>query len=587
MRAVVLAAAAAVVVYLSGAGSDAAPGDAAGAARAAAAANAARTATWIFFRDHGAEALTEARRAHALHTAAERLAPRALARRAKAIRELDARRNSAVPSALTQGPAPAPLDDADLDPNPTYVKAVLDAGARLRTSSRWLNAVSVEASPSALDEIRAYPFVRETAPVAIAVRDRAGESPGADAADDFEAGPAFRQLDLLHIGEAHAMGDHGEGVLICVLDSGFELEHEVFRQLDVRATRDFLNGDEDVSFDPRTDVPGQSSHGTQVLSVLAGYAPGRLIGPAYRAAFLLGKTERSGSEQPVEEDYWCAGVEWAEEMGADIVSSSLSYPLFYRWRDMDGRTAPASRAANLALERGLLIVNSVGNAGPGEGRLGAPADAPGAISVGAVDAGGRLASFSTVGPTWDRRVKPDLCAMGVAVVTARPLSGTRYNRASGTSFSTPLVAGCAALILSAHPDWGPEAVRDALTMTADRADRPDNGYGWGLPDARAAILYPLIEGRVLDADTREPIAGARITWEPGGAVDSAFAAPGDSPPRGEASSDSTGSYLVANLPPGAYLLRASAAGYESAVTEPLEVPPNLGEVNISLRLRNR
>jgi hypothetical protein len=100
------------------------------------------------------------------------------------------------------------------------------------------------------------------------------------------------------------MGYHGEGVLVCVLDSGFELEHEAFHQLDVRATHDFLNGGDDVSFDPRTEAPSQSSHGTQVLSVLAGYAPGRLVGPAYRAEFMLGKTESAGSERPVEEDRW-------------------------------------------------------------------------------------------------------------------------------------------------------------------------------------------------------------------------------------------------------------------------------------------
>jgi subtilisin family serine protease len=381
------------------------------------------------------------------------------------------------------------------------------------------------------------------------------------------------------------MGYRGEGVLVCVLDSGFELGHEAFDQLEVRETRDFLFHDDRVSYDPRQDLPSQPNHGTQVLSIIAGYAPGRLIGPAYRADYILGKTERIGSETKVEEDAWIEAVEWAESMGADIVTSSLSYYQWYKPQDADGETALISRAANLAFERGLLVFNSIGNQGPLERTLRPPSDAPGAISVGAVDWNGRLTGFSSTGPSWDGRVKPDLVAMGSGVAHATARSRDRYGRGGGTSYSTPLVAGCAAIVLSAHPEWGPEAVREALMMSADRAGSPNNRYGWGVPNVRDAILYPLIEGTVTDGASREPVAGARVVWE--GTVDSLRMAPGDSPARGETLSDSTGAYVIPNLPSGSYRLRVEAAGYAGAESSPLEVPPGLGDVNFALEYRGR
>lgn len=556
--------------------------------------------TWIFFLDRGAVGATGPVRVAALADAAERVTPRALARRAKASRERAARdapmrpSKSVVPE--TRGDASL-IDDRDLGPDPAYVAAVAARGATIRTRSSWLNAVSAEASPACLDVIRALPFVADTrpvarhasdgaeAPTAASGRSTAERSAESGESDEFNAGPSYLQLDMLHVPELHAMGLHGEGILVCVLDSGFELDHEAFRQLDVRTQRDFVFGDEDPSYDRRTDVPAQADHGTAVLSTIAGYAPGKLIGPAYRADYILGKTEHISGERPIEEDYWCAGIEWADAQGADLVLSSLSYNRWYRWSDLDGRTAVTTRAANLAFERGLLIVNSMGNQGQREGSIGAPADAVGAISVGAVNGIGGLAGFSSVGPTYDRRVKPDVVAPGVAVVAARPRTFDRYSRWNGTSFSAPLVAGCLALIMEAHPDWGPEMVREALVMSADRAERPDNRYGWGLVNARDAVLYPLIEGHVTDIHTREPIVGAAVRWEPAGGPNPAAAAPGDSPPRGAVLTDSTGAYVIPNLPRGSYTIHVTKEGYFDTEAGHYEVPPNMGDVNVALRYR--
>jgi subtilase family protein/carboxypeptidase family protein len=560
-----------------------------------------RTAYWIFFRDRPSGGAVDA----------SVLTARALARRARVSR---ARGESAVPSDL--------LDDRDREPDSAYVRAVAATGAELRTRSRWLNAVSVDADPAALAAIRELPFVSgidRVAPLAppdaldgnvpesatdqpratdqagaAGATDTAGVTAAAGAAqqaDAFEYGPSYRQLEMLGIPEAHAMGYHGEGVLICVLDSGFERSHEALDRLVVRDERDFVFDDRDTGYDPAQDLISQADHGTAVLSVLAGYAPGSLIGPAYESEFLLGKTERIGSELRVEEDHWCEAVEWAEAEGADIFSSSLSYPLWYRPQERDGRTAENSRVANIALERGLLVVNSTGNYGPRALSLSPPSDAPGVLAVGSVDANGRLSGFSSIGPTWDGRIKPDLVAMGTAAWQAKARTRNRYTVANGTSFSTPLIAGCAALVLGAHPDWSPEAVWDALALTADRAARPDPYYGWGVPNVRDAILYPLIEGRITDVATPgQPVVGkaATVSWEPApGSSDTLAAgvAPSDSPRRGSVRADSAGAYVIPNLPTGAYRLTITAPGYFEAHSEPLEVPPGLGDVDFALRYR--
>lgn len=524
---------------------------------------------WVFFRDHGREA----------GQADADLSERAVARRARAARERLER------ARIAGQPPPAP-GYADAGLRGTYVASVERLGAAIRTRSSWLNAVSVDASPAALESIRALPFVREIRPVAAASQDAvASPAAVAFAPDEDPRTRAAIQVGMLGIPEAHLMGYRGQGVLICVLDSGFDLTHESLRHIVVREQRDFIQRDADVSFEPGRDLPRQAYHGTQVLSVLAGNVPGKFVGPAPDAEFLLGKTEDIARETQVEEDRWVEAVEWAEARGADILVSSLTYSTWYRPQDRDGRTAIITRAANLAFERGLLIVNSIGNYGPGERTLSPPSDAPGVIAVGSVDSNGEISPFSSLGPTWDGRVKPDLVAMGSNAAIAA--GGTRdgYTVGSGTSYSNPLVAGCAAIVLSAHPDWGPEAVREALTMTASRASEPDSRFGWGVPHAPHAVRYPALEGIVTDMHTGEPIENALVLWEPVTPIDSAAVAPTDSPTRGETKTDEDGGYVIPNLPRGTYVLKAQVPGYFELTSEPLEVPPGMDEVNFALRYR--
>lgn len=538
----------------------------AGAATAAGIEAEPATPAWVFFRDRDSA------------VASSELLPtsHALARREKARREREALGDPAVTIDPRMDAAPASR----------YLDAVRAAGGRVRTVSRWLNAASVEAEPEALRSIRSLAFVSEVRLLAtLQADDRAVDElePG----DVEEAGPAYSQLAPLGILEAHALGYHGEGVVIGVLDSGFTLRHEVFRELDLRGEHDFVQGDDDPSDDrshiPR-DPPGSQNHGTQVLSLIAAYRPGKMIGAAPRAAFVLAKTEQSGSETEIEEDFWCAGIEWAEAMGADVITTSLSYTGWYRSPDFDGRTAITTRMSNLAWERGVVMLNSAGNQGPRPQTLGAPADAPGTITVGATSLAGRIVGFSSRGPTGDGRIKPDVVGPGSQVLVASAGSLDRYHRGSGTSYSTPLVAGLAALVVEAHPDWGPEAIREAIVMSADRADRPTNDYGWGIPNARDAIFYPFLEGRVTDRSGGKPIVGARVAWERTGGAAGEWAAPGDSPAAGETRSDVGGGYTIPNLPPGMYRLTIGAEGFATRELGPFDVPPNLGGVDAALEL---
>ena len=370
-------------------------------------------------------------------------------------------------------------------------------------------------------------------------------------------------------------------VLICVLDSGFERSHEVFDRLEVREERDFVFDDRDTGYDPSQDLVSQADHGTAVLSVLAGYAPERLIGPAYESEFILAKTERIGSEQRSEEDHWCEAVEWAEAEGADVVSSSLSYPLWYRLPERDGRTAENSRVANIALERGLLVVNSTGNFGPGPPPE--PPSGAGVLAVGSVDANGTLSRFSSIGPPGTGASSPPR-RDGPA---ARRSAHAARRHANGTSFSTPLIAGCAAIVLSAHPT-GRRKPWDALAMSADRARVPIRAMDGAFPTSRR-VVYPQIEGRITDVSTPGQALGkpATISWEPAGApADTlAAAAPSDSPRRGSVQADSVGAYVIPNLPDGTYRLTIEAPGYFRAQSELIQVPPGLGDVDFALRYR--
>ncbi len=407
---------------------------------------------------------------------------------------------------------PGLFDHRDLPLARSYVRAVLATGARLRTRSRWLNAVSVDATGGQIEAVTGLPFVRYIKPLARSVRIEPSP-PGAGGGGRDFYGFASEQLYQINIPAAHDAGYTGAGIIIGILDTGFRRTHEAFNEpghpVDVLGEWDFINNDGDTG--PESgDPPGQDWHGTLILGTIGAYKPGTLVGGAYDASFYLAKTEDISSETPIEEDFYVAGLEWIEANGGDVATSSLSYSDWYTQEDMDGLTAVTTIAVNIATANGVVCCTAAGNAGhdndPGTSHLGAPADAFDVLTCGAVNAENEIAGFSSDGPTYDGRVKPEVLARGVGTSTVDPYDDADYTTVSGTSLSTPLVACAAALILHAHPDWTVPQVRSALLRSAD--DYAATGTtdplfirGYGLIDVMAAIETSFVGDLDLDGDT--------------------------------------------------------------------------------------
>ncbi|MFN0150698.1 MAG: S8 family serine peptidase [bacterium] len=431
------------------------------------------------------------------------------------------------------------IRDSDLPVAAAARSRVLATGARPRVESRWLNAVSVDATLEQIAQIAGMPDVitvrrvssrtaRLPAPGAAPhAIDRAGGARGPIPAPapprpldlaQLDYGASRPQLEQIGVTKLHESGLSGAGVMIGVLDTGFDIAHPALLSAEIVGQRDFVNGDDNTA-----DEEAESSwwHGTYVLSLIAGFDPGNLIGAAHGASFVVAKTEDVANETQVEEDYWVAGLEWAESLGVDVVTSSLGYNDWYAYEQMDGETAVTTRAARMAVERGVVVVNAMGNEqGTAWRHMLAPADAEEVISVGAVNSNGALASFSSLGPTADGRTKPDVVALGVGNFGAR--AGGGYLANTGTSFATPLVAGVAALILEAHPTYTPAQVQLALRETAAQCRTPDTNLGWGLVRANVAATHPNPGGGCssvpIDTTDVEPPSQVSPITRPGGDV---------------------------------------------------------------------
>lgn len=401
------------------------------------------------------------------------------------------------------------IDEEDLPIFQPYLDTVIEHGGILHRQSRWLNAASFSLTARQKNIIEDLPFVNAVQPVRIFYRhDEVIPSDHVlqkTSAETLIYGISFAQNNMISATKAHEIGITGKGVLVGMLDTGFRWRvHEALQNSQVLAEHDFIQNDDNTA-NEAGDASQQDLHGTLTMSVLGGYMPGRLIGPAFGVQFLLAKTEDIRSETRIEEDNWMAAIEWMEAQGIDIASSSLGYNIFddgtgYRWEngDFNGRTAVTSRAAVRAARLGVVVCTAMGNEGNGDGTRGtmlAPADADSIISVGAVTFSRTLAGFSSTGPTNDGRTKPEIVAPGASVYGALPGQST-YGFSSGTSLSTPLTAASAALVLSARPELTVMQLRNALTSTSDTiasgdpriSTYPNNFVGHGLVNPFKAIL---------------------------------------------------------------------------------------------------
>jgi serine protease AprX len=409
------------------------------------------------------------------------------------------------------------IDELDLPVNQAYLDQLQASGVKIRSTSRWFNAVSAELTPLQQSTVSSLPFVASVGPVAVFSRHEPQVVPSATpqslskgattAGNNY--GPSLTQLSNINVVAVHNLGINGAGVVIGMLDNGFNNHntHPALKNMKVVAEYDFIQRDSNTSIAPG-EYAGQGGHGEFTLSALGGFDNGNLIGVAYGSSFILAKTEIDSSgpsaDFRIEEDLYVEGLEWEERLGAEVVSSSLGYNVFldgpsYSYQDMNGRTATTTKAARIAARKGVLLVTAMGNEGNYQsdgkttGTMLVPADADSIVSVGAVSSGGNIAGFSSTGPTSDGRTKPEVVAQGVSVYAASGSNG--YTFVSGTSLSTPLTAGVAALVLSAHPTWTPMQVRDRLTQTAKplydpnagMTAHPNNFFGWGMVDALKAV----------------------------------------------------------------------------------------------------
>lgn len=399
-----------------------------------------------------------------------------------------------------------PLEENDLPVDPQYIEQTLAAGnIYLLHRSKWFNAITVWSEDSlALDTLDQLPFVAQ-------VRSVQGGK-GAKRVDKFgryqkcelsgyhstKYGESFPQIAMHNGHVLHDRGNDGQGMLIGVLDSGFEqvdsLEafQHLFAKGQIKATYDFVAKE--------TDVYDDHSHGMYVLSCMAGILERHLIGTAPGADYILLRTEDAGSEYIIEEDNWVAGAEFADSAGCDILNTSLGYTVFndstqdHSYADLDGATTRISIAAGIAAQKGMIPVNSAGNEGDDTWyHISAPADGIGVLSVGAVNAEREPASFSGHGPSADGRVKPDVAAVGWGAV------GSNFNNSpiyiNGTSFSSPLMAGLVACVWQDNLDHPNHEVIQAIQLSAHKYENPDDKLGYGIPDMYVA--WNLLKGRNL------------------------------------------------------------------------------------------
>jgi len=382
-------------------------------------------------------------------------------------------------------------DFRDLPVYDEYINQISSLGFKLHCTSGWMNTALFKTEVLRdIDSLMALPFVSNVK----IVKSTAAKSSAADKlffTTSRDALPPYDQPLLMLNGKSvHNSGFSGKGKLIAVLDGGFSNADNITSLNALRdrngiaGTFDFVGNNEFVY--------GYHSHGTAVLSILAGYVPGVIEGSAQGAEYWLLRTEDTGSEFPVEEDFWAAAAEFADSLGVDIISSSLGYFIFddplsdYKYSDMDGNTAFVTLAADIAASKGILVVNSAGNERNNPWiRIIAPSDGDSVLAVGAVTWEKSISSFSSAGPSWDNRIKPDLVSQGVSVPIQ--VKTTTVERGNGTSFSCPLISGMAACIMEAVPLATASDIISSLYSVSDRYHYPDSLYGYGIPDIAEAI----------------------------------------------------------------------------------------------------
>jgi hypothetical protein len=393
------------------------------------------------------------------------------------------------------------IDSSDLPVTQVYIDSISPYTNRLVHRLKWFNMIVVEIdNPVNLLSLKHFSFIDSVAPIA------SFPYKSLLAGSKFESaipvdqqivypdihGAAYEQLSMMNGDLLHQMGYRGQGIIISLMDNGL-VGTGIAHAFDSVRPRildewDFVNNQPDLYYDP-----GNGSHGTATFSCIAGNVPNYYVGSAPEASFCLFQSEDNSAEWVMEEYNWAAAAERADSDGAQIFSTSLGYTTFDNdigdntYADLTGNTAVMTMAGNIASSKGIIVFNSAGNDGDDNWYyISVPADGDSIIAVGAVDSNRYIAPFSSNGPNSSGRIKPDLCAQGYPayVVTSSGDIGAE----SGTSFSCPTLAGCAASLWSAFPGKTAKDIQTAIMMSADRYMCPNNQYGYGVPNFYNAYL---------------------------------------------------------------------------------------------------
>lgn len=407
-----------------------------------------------------------------------------------------------------------PIDSLDLPVNANYVSGVLNLDAELVHSSKWLNGITVKvANPNFELKAKALPFIKEvqltktnwnTKSSTDKFRER--ESGEIIPIDSSTYGPSVFQTRIMNGQYLHNQGFKGRGMVIAVIDAGYFKadSYPAFDSLwannQILGTKDFVNAN--------SNFFSTNYHGMSVLSCMGGNVPGKLIGTAPEASYWLLRSEDNATEFLIEEDNWVAAAEFADSVGTDVINSSLGYYEFndprmnHSFADMDGKTTRITRGANVAASRGMLVFSSAGNERNNKNgwrTIIAPSDGDGVIGVGAVNRDSIPAGFTSLGPASDGDVKPNVAGLGWNVFLQR--SGGDFGFASGTSFSSPIMAGMAASLWQAVPYASAIDVKQAIEQSAHLYNNPDSLLGFGIPDFKKAFIL-LINMNVSNIETQ-------------------------------------------------------------------------------------
>jgi subtilisin family serine protease len=423
------------------------------------------------------------------------------------------------------------IREQDLPVNPSYIEELKTAGAQIIYPLKWVNGVLIKEKPKNIAKIKAlksvlglYKNMPLDSSSDLRLETQAKNLSKESAVLDY--GNSLTQISQLGVDKMHAKGFTGKDVKITLLDDGFSQADQVGYLQNVYTEKRLLGT---LVTDPglRSVYVG-GAHGTNVWSTIAAQSPGKLIGTAFQAQFALAQTEEGNHELLVEEANWMRGAEWADSLGTDIITSSLGYSEFdnsqynHSYADMNGKTTLVTQAAVFAASKGIVCIISAGNQGNDAWKyITAPADADSILSVGAVDRNGLRASFSSIGPSSDLRIKPDVAAMGLATIAGLP-SGS-FGSISGTSFSAPLIAGLVAGIIQANPQKTAQEIIQGIRKSGTQASKPDQLLGYGIPnfDRANQIVNPIL-GNELPVENRfhvypNPVAaGQKIQVSTGG-----------------------------------------------------------------------